>query len=657
MIFQQLSLQNFGQYKGLHDLSLQTNQTEPILLIGGHNGGGKTTILDAMQLCLYGKRSNGYRRADQRWNEYLIAWINRESDLKAETRIKLSFHHPYKGKNSVFRVEFSWSSTGKSIQERKDIFINNILDQSITATWDKFIDSILPARLSTLFFFDGEQIENLVRPETAKQFLESAITELLGIGTIEQLQRDLAVLNNNKSLQNKTQAEAKKLKEAENEYATVQKQVCHMEEHLIMLRKQEKDEQKQLEILDSEYEAKGGKLLDDLTANEALKKELEGQLEEINKHIIREESGVLPLYLVKDQLQEIKTQLQEEKDITNYIQQQQQLDQLHGKYLKVAEQYGASNKVLNALSQLAIKENERIKNKLKDKTIYLNLTASVTPVLEAILKELPKTETQHKQLKKRRSQLHNRLEQLNAQLDATPEKGALKALYVQRRDSSKILSKIELELHSKEELLEQLRTKSRKLKERVVNLLGDSAQEASQYEDNQRIVLYSLKAQQYLQEFRDQLLVKHLGKLEAYILESFQHLIKKQSLVYRLKIEASSFAITLTNRDGKVIPAEKLSAGERQLLAIAIFWGLQKASHRSIPVVIDTPMGRLDSSHRDHLVRRYFPFAAHQVILLSTDEEIVGDYYTQISKHTCNEWTISYDEKIQSTQIKEGYFQ
>ena len=106
-----------------------------------------------------------------------------------------------------------------------------------------------------------------------------------------------------------------------------------------------------------------------------------------------------------------------------------------------------------------------------------------------------------------------------------------------------------------------------------------------------------------------------------------------------------------------MIPAEKLSAGERQLLAIAIFWGLQKASSRPIPVIIDTPMGRLDSNHRDHLVRRYFPYAAHQVILLSTDEEIVGDYYTQINKHTCNEYTISYDEESRSTQIKEGYFQ
>jgi DNA sulfur modification protein DndD len=657
MIFHQLTLQNFGQYKGINEIPLSTNQAKPMLLIGGHNGGGKTTILDAMQLCLYGKRSNGYRRADQRWDEYLHAWINRDSDPIAETRIKLNFQHPYNGKDSDFRVEFSWRFTGKSIHERKDVFINNILDQSITATWDKFIDSILPARLSTLFFFDGEQIENLVRPETAQQFLETAITELLGIGTIEQLERDLIALNRSKSFENKTQEETKKLKESEDEYATVQNQVYHTEEQLILLRKQQRDTQKQLEILDSEYESKGGQLLDEQATNEALKKELEQQLDTLNKQINREISGVLPLSLVKNQLQEIKNQLIDEKEASICVQQKQQLDYLHEKYLKAAENNGASGKVLEALTQLGTKENIRIGHKIEDTEIYLNFPSDTTPVLDVTLKELTNTEALYKQLKMQKLELDKRLKRLNAQLDATPEKGALQALFTQRRDCSKILTQIELEHHSKEELLEQLRTKSYQQKDRVVRLLEETAKESSQNEDNRRTVLYNLKAQEYLKEFREQLLTKHLGKLEAHILESFQHLINKHSLVYKLKINASSFSIILTNKKGKMIPAEKLSAGERQLLAIAIFWGLQKASNRTIPVVIDTPMGRLDSIHRDHLVRRYFPFAAHQVILLSTDEEIVGDYYTQISKYTSNELTITYDEKNQSTIIKEGYFQ
>lgn len=657
MIFHELILQNFGQYKGLHNIPLSTTEAEPILLIGGHNGGGKTTILDAMQLCLYGKRSNCYRRSDQRWDTYLRAWINRSSDLKNETRIKVRFQHPHKGRLSEFRVEFSWRSTGKAIQARKEIFINNQLDEAISASWDKFIDAILPAKLSTLFFFDGEQIENLVRPETAQSFLESAITELLGIGTIDQLHRDLVTLNRNKSLQGKSKAETQKLKEAELAYEEAQKQICHTEEFLARLRCQRNDMAKRLEILESEYESKGGKLLDKQTSNEKLKHELERQLENLNRQIIKEQSGILPLGLVKKQLKEIKWQAAAESDTRDCVQQKQQIEKMHNKYLQAANSNGASDQVLEALNTLADKEKQQIDQQISNTPIYLELSPGSISTLNATLTGLPASEENHKRLKRQREDIERRISKIEALLESTPEKGALNKLLKQRRDCARELSETELSLHSKEELLEQLRPKAIKLKDRVVRLLEASASEAAQHEDNERIMLYSLKAQKHLKEFRAKLLNRHLSKLENYILESFQYLIKKQELVHRLSIHPTSFAIELTNKAGNIIPAEKLSAGERQLLAIAIFWGLQKASSRPIPVMIDTPMGRLDSAHREHLVSRYFPVAAHQVILLSTDEEIVGDYYNKINNHTHQEWTIAFEEGKSTTHITEGYFQ
>lgn len=657
MTFKKLVLQNFGQFRGVHEIPLDISKEKSIVLIGGHNGGGKTTILDSMQLCLYGKRSNAYRRADQRWGEYLRAWISRDLEAKEETHIKLDFSHPFNGLESDFRVEFSWRSTGKNIQERKEVFINDILDQSITETWDKFVDSILPARLSTLFFFDGEQIENLVRPETAQQFLESAVTELLGIGIIEQLQSDLTTLNRNKLLKGRECKDVQELKDAEEEYSRTQKDIYHIEEHIAILRKQKRDEQKQLEILDSEYETKGGKLLDVQAANEKLKQELESQLKTLDKQIITEMSGVFPLHLVEKQLEEIKIQNMKEKTADGLSQQYQSLKHIHKKYTDVAKESGAADKVLEAIASLAENEFKQIEDKLESTSVYLNLSSDASQVIDTTLTELPRVKAHCGKLKKEKVQMEERLEKLNVQLEATPEKGSLKVLFDRRRDYSKSLTKVELELLSKKELLEQYRCKSNQQQERVLRLLGDSAQETAQHEDSQRIAQYSLKAQQYLKIFKDQLLSKHIGRLESYILESFQYLAKKQALIHSLKIEEKSFAIILTNRDGKNIPAEKLSAGERQLLAIAIFWGLQKASSRPIPVMIDTPMGRLDSIHREHLVRRYFPVAAHQVILLSTDEEIIDDYYSQISEHTCNEFIISYNEESRSTQIREGYFQ
>ena len=74
-----------------------------------------------------------------------------------------------------------------------------------------------------------------------------------------------------------------------------------------------------------------------------------------------------------------------------------------------------------------------------------------------------------------------------------------------------------------------------------------------------------------------------------------------------------------------------------------------------MPTVIDTPLSRLDSVHRTHLVERYFPNASHQVILLSTDEEIDDRYYAQIEQYVSHSYTVSYDDETETSRIEDGY--
>jgi DNA sulfur modification protein DndD len=101
---------------------------------------------------------------------------------------------------------------------------------------------------------------------------------------------------------------------------------------------------------------------------------------------------------------------------------------------------------------------------------------------------------------------------------------------------------------------------------------------------------------------------------------------------------------------------DKLSAGERQLLATSLLWGLARASGRPIPTVIDTPLGRLDSTHRRHLVERYFPVAAHQVILLSTDEEIHEQNLPRLKPAIARSYRLEFDDALRRTTVEPGYF-
>ena len=85
---------------------------------------------------------------------------------------------------------------------------------------------------------------------------------------------------------------------------------------------------------------------------------------------------------------------------------------------------------------------------------------------------------------------------------------------------------------------------------------------------------------------------------------------------------------------------------------------MASASGRQLPVAIDTPLGRLDSEHRNHLVERYFPPASHQVLLLSTDTEIRAEEVEQLraTGAIAREYLLHYNLTTQQTTVKSGYF-
>lgn len=91
-------------------------------------------------------------------------------------------------------------------------------------------------------------------------------------------------------------------------------------------------------------------------------------------------------------------------------------------------------------------------------------------------------------------------------------------------------------------------------------------------------------------------------------------------------------------------------------MVIAILWALAICSSKKLPVIIDTPLSRLDSMHRKSLVSNYFPYASDQTIILSTDSEIDHYYYELMKEYVGDEFTLVYNEETQSTKIVKGYF-
>ena len=194
--------------------------------------------------------------------------------------------------------------------------------------------------------------------------------------------------------------------------------------------------------------------------------------------------------------------------------------------------------------------------------------------------------------------------------------------------------------------------------ERRLERFADGAIDAEQREDSRgRILRHSARVRSTLTSFRSRVVQRHIARLEALILESLQQLFRKRTLAAQIVIDPDTFNVTLVNASGQTIPFHRLSAGERQLLATALLWGLARASGRPVPTVIDTPLGRLDSTHRQHLVRDYFPRASHQVILLSTDEEIRPAYLDILRPSIARTYRLNHNDATGATSIEEGYFE
>jgi DNA sulfur modification protein DndD len=159
-----------------------------------------------------------------------------------------------------------------------------------------------------------------------------------------------------------------------------------------------------------------------------------------------------------------------------------------------------------------------------------------------------------------------------------------------------------------------------------------------------------------LKAFCDEITERKIKKLEAEFAATFARLSRKEDSLYSAKIDPRTFHVHLRDANGREIAKPDLSAGEKQIFAIAMLDALGRTSGRNLPVIIDTPLGRLDSHHRGNLVNHYFPKASHQVIVLSTDTEVDQVFYKDLWPAVSHAYRVGYDPREGSSTVEEGYF-
>jgi DNA sulfur modification protein DndD len=647
MIFEEFVLENFGIYKGRHLINLlPASSKKVIILFGGLNGSGKTTLLEALQLVLYGK----FAKTTVNYLDYLAKMINRNVDPVDGASLELQFRHFREGKEEAIRIRRSWSLNGKSIKESVEVQRDGVLDPVITERWYEYVEEFIPAQIASLFFFDGEKIEAFANQDKAALLLRIGIQALLGLDLVDRLDTDLLTIERKRKAQLQSQQTINEIIELEKEL----KQLTIENKNI----KQEKTEiklsLKELKItqgkLKKEYRFEGGELFEQRQLIENDLKNSKQQLLEKNNELREIATGEVPLLLVSDLLKNVDKQVSLEQEVEHIGFLNQAVNKRDDAILKLLKQQEVAESALSVLKTFITTDKTEREEKLKTEC-YLNFNSSALVRLES-LGNIKKSTIN---LIKQAQILASQIEAYERKLDSIPDPSSLDGI-------NEKLKNIKADIEQNEFKLEQLIQESERLQNdigRKKNVLDqtyeDNAREQFINETKRRILKHSETVRETLEKFRIAMLEKHINKLESLILDSFQNLIRKENFISRIEINPIDYSFNLYTGNNEYLATENLSAGERQLLAVSILWGLSRASGRPLPAIIDTPLSRLDGQHRQNLVENYFPQASHQVILLSTDEEINKKYYKELKPAIGRTYHICYDEKLQSSVFKTEY--
>lgn len=659
MLLEQLTLTDFRVFQGEHtfDLTPRTKygKKRPIILYGGLNGAGKTTTLTAVRLALYGKQSLGPATSQKSYDEFLEKSINRseESLIKSNSAtIKLKFNYANMGLIKHYTVTRNWMLSGKKITEKLTIAEN---DEELTELnaeqCQGFLNELIPIGVSDLFFFDSEKIAELAE-DTGGYALGDAIKKLLGLDLIDTLNADLTVLLRNESKKSTT--------------LETQKEIDKLEKELI---NHEQKANKELEAYEnsraalSEININLEKLENDLTDRGGAwaatrEKEIEGQVslaqqkEHLHKEIRELVDGNFPISLaktfVKKTLKQLVNESNQKKTAHTAEMVNEHLSSLEKKIMKLLNK-DEFNKI-NAEIQ---KEFGKVINP-KEKTIVLHdISDSLLNTIENTINDAIEAQAvKLKALGKELDDVQHKLDMAGKNIARAPEESLIKPIMDKikklQEKRAKLLAQLKTHIEERKRHLRDAIDVARKLDKLTANFTSSDKKD--------RTFDYANNSKSLLNEFAVEMAKRKINDLEGEFINSYHRLARKDDINLRAEINPTDFSVKLVDKDGFEIDKDQLSAGEKQIYAIAILEALARTSGRKLPIIIDTPLARLDSIHRTKLIQNYFPYASHQVIILSTDTEVDEEFYDELSNSISHAYKLDFNSKTKCSTATEGYF-
>ena len=645
MKINKLILHNFGVYASTN--IFEFHGKKPIVLIGGMNGRGKTTFLEAVLLALYGSNSFAYNESKYKtFGQYLKSFVN-ITDGTLRTYVDLEFSMDSENKE-IYRIHREWTGDKKRTNENISVYKDQEFNQFLTDNWTMFIENILPSGLSNFFFFDGEKIAELAVENTSDQMKES-IKSLLGISVLDLLQSDLGRIINRTSKNQVLNTEANEievLRENKEKAFTVLEK---LDNELKELNKKKTELQHKLESVRQEYISKGGDIVTQRHELFQKRTDISSKMENGREQLVLDAASELPFVLVKDLLRNIREKAEVEQDNRMLTVALQKMAQYSSEYeIENGEDKEAIIRFIEYVSGKTKRKHTRISYNLSDSSLFHLQMLLDEQLLD---KKLAVKSRQNDMI-----MMQAEADQLDSYLSVDIDEKAIAKIYKKIKQLEQEIIEIDVQLTRKSDERRiangELMYATSEFSKRVESYL----KKVELNDDSDRIIKYSHMANTILEEYKVRLQKSKIEIVAETMTSCYKRLANKKNLIEKIQMDPVTLDLKYFDFDGKEVNKSSLSAGEKQLMVISLLWALALCSKKKLPVIIDTPLSRLDSAHRVSLIQTYFPQASEQTIILSTDSEIDKNYYEIMKDNIGDEFTLIYDDETKSTTIKKGYF-
>ncbi|HNC52275.1 MAG TPA: DNA sulfur modification protein DndD [Accumulibacter sp.] len=661
MKFRKLTIENYKSFQFATEIVFPIGEDgRSIFLIGGMNGAGKTSIMEAVTYCLYGGKADDiYRNINRREK------AKGNADVAFEIVIEMD-------DGSELVVKRSWTAGAVSEPKPRDLTERlvvvrdgrrvSVQNQEI---WQDFIRAAIPPGITQFFFFDGEKIQQIAADDHSEVRLKSSLEAALGIQYINRLASDIVYIK---------QDERKGFVEISDE---------------------------DLEFKQSELKREKSKLARKHHEREGLRCELDGfkgQMDEARK---RFEATFHAAPESREAMRE-----QEKKRVSAANRLAQVESEMRGLCEKVLP-FSIAGKLFAGIRHQIEAERESASGE----AIKENAASLAKRIVRVV--EEPEPIYTERLSAERMAELERRIFRLLKEGD--PHVDVTKVLDLSDRDAARVLNRMEALESSDVFLLKPLLDEASSLKAQLRQLEGGAGQggaltptERDLFDELQSVMescstQIGRKAEQ-LRLVEEEILTldKRIGAIEVEIEKLYEkhnvskekvdfieecdaiasvlnqfivrlrknkvHLLQEKTFeMYRLlssrsglikdiTIDDKTYEVRITDRNGHEIRKSSMAAGEKEVFAISLLWGLAQTSELKLPIIIDTPLSRLDSTHRDNIVNNYFPNAGEQVVILSTDTEIDTSYYRSLRPRLSGAACLEFDQRQELTTFRQGYF-